>query len=130
MSTSAIFAPLPAFDLDRSALGAPPSWDNVPTIIRFRLRRHRDAAAPYLDEAELRTVQSTLQRRPHPVQLGQPVRCGGTAETPEFALRFCASSRLAALALASPSSEEALFSAIAFALRAIERVVLDRAELA
>ncbi len=95
--------------LDRAALNAPPSWDDVQTIHPFALQGRdgplgaQETLSVYrLMSVDLggwaRAVGADERRQGAAglrVQLGQPVSCGGTS-----ALRLCASARLAVDALA------------------------------
>jgi hypothetical protein len=91
--------------LERTGLGAPPSWDRTQTIFPFMLR----AGGRLLTPVETVGVQRLLgvdlgdwaswapaARR---IQLGQPVNCGQRGSEPLVALRICMSARLASSAL-------------------------------
>lgn len=86
------FDPLDVPPLDRGPVVASGTWDSVPTIFPFLLRRPE-----YLSSEETVMVYKKLLARHG--QLGQPVRCGLRQGRPVSALRLCASMRLAVDAL-------------------------------
>lgn len=106
------FERLPAPILDRSDFGSTDSWDRVPTIFPFLLRRIGPRMRPsVLDRDETTRIYQWLATdagdrlglsaadpaRPvaaRSCQLGQPVPCGHRAGVPIAALRLCASARL------------------------------------
>ena len=102
--------------LDRSELGLGAGWDDLQTILTFRVR---DKHGAWLDEAGLRALYRQAMALPRPARLGQPVRCGGTAEQPIFALRFCASARLAVLALSSTTMRQKVLEEAVYALKTV-----------
>lgn len=105
------FERLPTPALDRGTFGAAQSWDQLPTIFPFLLRRTAPhLSSPLLDRDETARVHQWLAidvgarlgfDSAHPAdaiaaqscQLGQPVPCGKRG-TPVAALRLCASARL------------------------------------
>jgi len=78
--------------LDRRALLAAPSWDRLPTIFPFILRRGRADPGAHLDRAASEQVYRRL--RAFRCQVGQPVPCGERDGPPLAALRLCLSARL------------------------------------
>ena len=100
------FEPVATRPLERTGLGAGPSWDRVQTIFPFYLKAHRRLMAP-VETLGLQRLMAmdlgawanwdTAARR---VQLGQPVYCGKRGGVDLSALRLCLSARLAADALA------------------------------
>ncbi len=135
------FEPLPQHALDRRALmGDVRSWDQIPTLFPFLLRRPGSAgaagAASLLDAAEMAAVHRLLAQPPHGhaaialggraagatqmrCQLGQPVACGSLDGMPLAALRLCASARLVVEATADGGSRAGVV--IARALAALDR---------
>lgn len=109
--------PLPVHPIDRSALGAPPSWDRFQTIFPFFLRHPAPAGnGSYLGGEKTMRVYSLLGLdaagmlglapdsadravAARPCQLGQPVAGGDRDGIALSALRLCASARLAVEAL-------------------------------
>ena len=92
--------------LERTGLGAAPSWDRVQTIFPFFLKRGARMMMPVETLGVQRLMATdlgewagwdTAARR---VQLGQPVHCGKRGGTELTALRLCLSARLAVDALA------------------------------
>ena len=107
--------PVPA--IDRAALIAGPSWDQIQTIFPFVLCRPRPQGrrAPLSRDETLR-VHALLQNDmsagrvglPAEIaamrcQLGQPVACGERSGVPVSALRLCASARLVVEAASQPN---------------------------
>ena len=92
--------------LERTGLGAAPSWDRVQTIFPFLLKTQGRLATPMetlgvqrmagLDLGEWAGWDVAARR----AQLGQPVHCGRRAGQDLSALRLCLSARIAADALA------------------------------
>jgi len=100
------FEPVAVRPLERTGLGAPPSWDRVQTIFPFLLKRDGRPMIPVETLAMQRLMAAdigewagwdTAGRR---VQLGQPVYCGTRGGTELSAVRLCLSARLAVEALA------------------------------
>jgi hypothetical protein len=92
--------------LERTGLGAAPSWDRIQTIFPFFLKRDGRPMVPVETLALQRLMAvdlgqwagwETAGRR---IQLGQPVYCGMRAGTELSAVRLCLSARLAVEALA------------------------------
>jgi hypothetical protein len=92
--------------LERTGLGAAPSWDRLQTIFPFVLKRGGRTMVPVETLAVQRLMAADLGdwdgwdgagRR---FQLGQPVYCGKRGGTELAAVRLCLSARLAAEALA------------------------------
>jgi hypothetical protein len=92
--------------LERTGLGAAPSWDRVQTIFPFLLKTGGRLASPVETLGVQRLAGVDLgdwagwmpaSRR---AQLGQPVHCGRRAGHDLSALRLCLSARIAADALA------------------------------
>jgi hypothetical protein len=92
--------------LERTGLGAAPSWDRIQTIFPFYLKAKGKVMAPVQTLSVQRLMSTDLgewagwdvaARR---VQLGQPVHCGKRGSVELTALRLCLSARLAADALA------------------------------
>jgi hypothetical protein len=83
------FELLPTRTLDRRAIGAPETWDAIPTIFPFRLR---DQSGQLLSVAATAELYEQLRRRGF--RLGQPVAAGAVDGAPTSALRLCASARL------------------------------------
>jgi hypothetical protein len=92
------FEAVPAPLLDRSAISAAASWDRLPTIFPFVLRRG-GAGARALSRAETELVYKRLAAVR--CQVGQPVACGERAGAPVTALRLCLSARLIVEAVAA-----------------------------
>ena len=103
------FASLAESRLDRSPLGAAPTWDQIPSIFPFLLyRAGRDGQRQPLTRAQTLGIYHQLQGlsalpAPRPAgpasaglrcQFGQPVACGSQGGSPVSALRLCLSSRL------------------------------------
>ncbi|MGB8295392.1 MAG: hypothetical protein WCG85_08180 [Polyangia bacterium] len=86
------FESLAAPPLDRSPVAGGGTWDHIPTIFPFLLRRP-DFLSP---EATGMVYKALLARH---IQIGQPVPCGRRQERPVSALRLCTSMRLAVDAL-------------------------------
>ena len=100
------FEPAAVRPLERTGLGAGPSWDRIQTIFPFYLRRGGRPMTPVetLGVQRLMTVDlgewagwDAAGRR---IQLGQPVHCGKRGGSDLAALRLCLSARLAVEALA------------------------------
>ena len=100
------FEPAAVRPLERTGLGAGPSWDRIQTIFPFFLKRGGRPMTPVetLGVQRLMTVDlgewagwAAAGRR---VQLGQPVHCGKRGGSDLAALRLCLSARLAVEALA------------------------------
>jgi hypothetical protein len=92
--------------LERTGLGAAPSWDRTQTIFPFFLKRGGRTMIPVETLAVQRLMAADLGhwggwdgagRR---IQLGQPVYCGKRGGTELAAVRLCLSARLAVEALA------------------------------
>ena len=104
-----VFEALPVPELDRRPLVEPASWDHLPTIFPFLLRR-LDTATPFSREEMARIykllasdIADPLGLRPgdphwnlavQRCEVGQPVLCGSRNGIPTSALRLCASARL------------------------------------
>lgn len=86
---------VPAPVLDRGALSAAASWDRLPTIFPFLLRR---SGGGYLARPETERVYKALAAER--CQVGQPVACGMRDGTAVSALRLCLSARLIVEAVA------------------------------
>ena len=80
------FEPLSTQDIDRQSLVGQGSWDRVPTIFPFLMRRE---SGVLLNKDEMRKIYELMMAAG--CQLGQPVACG--------ALRLCVDMRLIAGAL-------------------------------
>lgn len=93
LASDASFEPLDLGVLDRAPVAAP-SWDSVPTLFPFLLKRSGAALGRLQTEAVYKAV---LERHG---QIGQPARCGLRDGVELGALRLCASMRLAVDALA------------------------------
>lgn len=100
------FEPAAMRPLERTGLGAAPSWDRIQTIFPFFLKRAGRPLIPVETLAVQRLMAvdlgqwagwETAARR---VQLGQPVYCGKRRGTELSAVRLCLSARLAVDALA------------------------------
>jgi hypothetical protein len=105
--------PLPA--LDRGAIAAAKSWDQLPTIFSFLLTRPSSSRKPtWLNQNETKRVHELMREDLRSVpgvpsntvlsprcQIGQPVACGTREGIPVSALRLCASSRLVVDAVSS-----------------------------
>jgi hypothetical protein len=81
--------------LDRSALSPDTSWDRLPTIFPFLLRR---PGGGYLTRPETEQVYKRLAAGR--CQVGQPVACGARDGGAVSALRLCLSARLVVEAVA------------------------------
>ncbi len=91
---------VPAPVLDRGALLARASWDRLPTIFPFLLRR---SGGGYLTGPETMRVYKALAAGR--CQVGQPVACGTRHGTAVTALRLCLSARLIVEAAAGGVAE-------------------------
>ena len=100
------FEPVAVRPLERTGLGAAPSWDRIQTIFPFLLKRAGRPMIPVetLALQRLMTVDlgqwagwETAGKR---IQLGQPVYCGKRGGAELSAVRLCLSARLAVEALA------------------------------
>jgi hypothetical protein len=103
-----LFEGLPTPALDRGPIASAKSWDRLPTIFSFLLRRPASSGKPaWLNQSETKKVHELLREnlcgKPgytrNPLlalrcQLGQPVECGTRDGIPVSALRLCLSSRL------------------------------------
>lgn len=104
-AVAARFAADPHFDavptpgLDRRALSSAASWDRLPTIFPFVLRRGRAT----LSRTDTEKVYKTLAAL-H-CQVGQPVACGSRDGNAVSALRLCLSARLIVEAVAGGRAE-------------------------
>ncbi|MBV8537637.1 MAG: hypothetical protein JO128_18720 [Alphaproteobacteria bacterium] len=98
---------VPAPGLDRGTLAATASWDRLPTILPFLLRR---ADGSYLTRPATERVYKALAEER--CQVGQPVACGTRDGVAVSALRLCLSARLIVEAVqggrASPVIERGL----------------------
>jgi hypothetical protein len=100
------FEPAAIRPLERTGLGAAPSWDRIQTIFPFFLKRAGRAMTPVETLAVQRLMAADLgdwadwETAGRRTQLGQPVYCGRRAGTELSALRLCLSARLAVEALA------------------------------
>lgn len=108
------FERLPTPTPDRGNFGSTDSWDRVPTIFPFLLRRigprmrpavldrdetsriHQWLAADAGDRLGLSAADPVRSLAARSCQLGQPVPCGQRAGVPIAALRLCASARMVA----------------------------------
>ena len=118
-----LFDPLPAPGLERGSVGDPASWDSVPTVFPFLLRRpgRGNLRGALLNGDETSEIYRLLQRDLSgsgvaPLtsggmdaavlrcQLGQPAACGTRDGIALSALRICASSRLVVEAVATGDS--------------------------
>ncbi len=92
--------------LERTGLGAPPSWDRIQTIFPFFLKRSGRPMIPVETLAVQRLMAADLadwsgwEGAARSIQLGQPVYCGKRGGTDLTAVRLCLSARLAVEALA------------------------------
>jgi hypothetical protein len=136
LAANPAFEFVPAPRLHRAPLATAPSWDSLPTIFTFLLKR-RTSFGPsvWLDSDETKRVHELLREEireagikgPHAVlsrrcQLGQPVNCGQRDGLPVTGLRLCASSRLVVDAL-SPTGR-GTDAVIADALTALDKAAL------
>ena len=100
------FETVPVRPLERTGLGAAPSWDRVQTIFPFVLKTQGRLATPLETLGVQRLVGLDLgewaqwDAAAHRAQLGQPVHCGRRGGQDLSALRLCLSARIAADALA------------------------------
>jgi hypothetical protein len=109
-------------NLNRGSIGSVQSWDRLPTIFSFVLRKNAATGQrAWLDRAETKKVHELL--RDGGCQLGQPVESGSRNGTPVSALRLCLSSRQIVDALAPTGRGAAAIIAEALA-------VLDQTALA
>jgi hypothetical protein len=105
LAANAALEPIAMRPLERTGLGAGPSWDRVQTIFPFYLKRQGRLMTPLetLSVQRLMAVDLGEWARWAPagrrVQLGQPVYCGQRDGAELSALRLCLSARLAADAL-------------------------------
>ena len=120
---------LPVPSLTRAPI-AGRSWDSIPTIFSFLLRRKNAAGEwVWLDREETKRVHELLREDLSNVssgsnralaalrcQVGQPVACGTRDGIPVSALRICASSRLVVDALAENGRGSHAIFADAFAV--------------
>jgi hypothetical protein len=92
--------------LERTGLGAAPSWDRIQTIFPFFLKRAGRPMIPVETLAVQRLMAADLgqwagwETAGRRIQLGQPVYCGKREGTELSAVRLCLSARLAVEALA------------------------------
>jgi hypothetical protein len=92
--------------LERTGLGAAPSWDRIQTIFPFFPKRGGKPMAPVETLALQRLMAADLgawagwEGAARRVQIGQPVHCGRRGEAELSAVRLCLSARLAVEALA------------------------------
>jgi hypothetical protein len=100
------FEPAAVRPLERTGLGAAPSWDRIQTIFPFFLKRGGRPMTPVETLAAQRLMASDLgewagwETAGRRIQLGQPVYCGKRDGTELSAVRLCLSARLAVEALA------------------------------
>lgn len=87
------FEAVPTPLVSRGAVSAP-SWDRLPTIFPFLLRRD----STYVSRSQTELVYKQLASRR--CQVGQPVACGRRQGAPVSALRLCLSARLIVEAVA------------------------------
>lgn len=128
--------PLPVPALDRSPLTSAPSWDQIPTIFPFALRRSSGTGpVDYLNHTETRQVYRWLQSdlandnqtfvsrtsSGLSCQLGQPVVCGRRDGVSISVLRMCVSARLVVEGTAN--NGEHADEVIARALSVLDRTV-------
>jgi hypothetical protein len=103
-----LFEPLPVRALDRAAIGAPDSWDRIPTIFPFLLREQPRASASFLSVTDTENVYRSLMAGGIDgalrARLGQPVSCGERDGAPIGALRLCNSARLIVRGAADPDT--------------------------
>ncbi|WP_394778386.1 hypothetical protein [Undibacterium sp.] len=98
------FEALDTTALDRQALGHIPTWDEIPGIMAFIIKKPGQCAP--LSNEQTRQIYERLQDHSYPhispylFQLGQPVACGERDGQPVSALRLCASARLVVQAVA------------------------------
>lgn len=104
------FEPVAVRPLERTGLGAAPSWDRIQTIFPFYLKAGGKLMSPVQTLSVQRMMAADLgewggwdvaARR---VQLGQPVHCGKRGAQELSAVRLCLSARLAVDALAPGGS--------------------------
>jgi hypothetical protein len=92
--------------LERTGLGAAPSWDRIQTIFPFFLKRDGRPMLPVETVALQRLMAVDLgqwaawETAGQRIQLGQPVYCGKRGGNELSAVRLCLSARLAVEALA------------------------------
>lgn len=126
------FAPLAAAPLERPV---PQSWDRIPTVFPFTLRRrdgvplsHEQTLEVY--DAVQRDLNEYPSRRPAGMsdelaalrcQLGQPVMCGERHGLVVSALRLCAGARLIVAATTRSGGEQVV---IGRAMAALDKVAL------
>jgi hypothetical protein len=100
------FEPVAVRPLERTGLGAAPSWDRSQTIVPFVLKRGGRPLTPVETLALQRLMAADLgdwagwEGAARRVQLGQPVHCGRRGDAELSAVRLCLSARLAVEALA------------------------------
>ncbi|HEY4030897.1 MAG TPA: hypothetical protein VGM25_11170 [Caulobacteraceae bacterium] len=100
------FEPAAVRPLERTGLGAAPSWDRIQTIFPFYFRRGGRPMSPVETLALQRLMAVDLGQwagwagAGRRIQLGQPAYCGRRGETELSAVRLCMSARLAVEALA------------------------------
>ena len=100
------FEPAAVRPLERTGLGAGPSWDRIQTIFPFFLKRGGKPMTPVETLGVQRLMTADLgewagwDAAGRRIQLGQPVYCGQRGGTDLSALRLCLSARLAVEALA------------------------------
>jgi hypothetical protein len=104
------FEPVSVRPLERTGLGAAPSWDRIQTIFPFLLKQGGRPMTPVQTLGLQRLMAVDLgdwagwEGAGRLVQLGQPVHCGKRSGSELSALRLCLSARLAVEALAPGGS--------------------------
>lgn len=139
LGSESVFARLPVPDLERFGDGVT-SWDKLPTIFPFLLKRQQDnRTTQLLNNDEITQLYYALQSDlskgigsgsdvalkdllASRVQLGQPVRCAKCNGLPASALRLCVSARIITDALSPQGAGES--AVIAQALAALDKVAL------
>ncbi len=136
LSHSPAFELLPHPVLERGPFGSRESWDRLPTIFSFLLKRRPSSGeTAWLHPDETKKVHELLREDMRGFsgasgdaalsarcQLGQPVGCGLREGAPVSALRLCASTRLIVDALSPAGRGKTAIIAEALA-------VLDKTEL-
>jgi hypothetical protein len=109
------FLPLPLAVIDRRALLAVPTWDHLPTIFPFALRKASDGSPLSLEQTRWVYQELAIAHSPEALrcQFGQPVSAGIKEGEPFSALRLCLSARLITEGVQNGQAEIVILRALA-----------------